>query len=72
MSESKDSNRESGSASEPIESVYSPEYLRECASGDARQKRLEELKRRIDLGAYRVDPDWIAEELLQRGTLDSD
>ena len=60
MSESKRSQDDSSSDSEQIESVYSPEYLRECASGDAREKRLEELKRRIELGAYRVDPDWVA------------
>jgi anti-sigma28 factor (negative regulator of flagellin synthesis) len=46
------------------ESLYSPEYLMDCADDEARQERLEELKRRIELGAYRIDPDWIAEHML--------
>ncbi|MCP4005899.1 MAG: flagellar biosynthesis anti-sigma factor FlgM [bacterium] len=53
------------------EDLYSPEYLRDCADGDARQERLEELKRRIELGAYRADPDSIAESLLSKGDLES-
>ncbi len=53
-----------------LEELYSPEYLRACASGSARRERLEEIKRRIDACAYRVDPDRIAEELLLRGDLD--
>jgi anti-sigma28 factor (negative regulator of flagellin synthesis) len=75
MAESKQGEQNSPPRSEsvePVDSQYSPEYLREVASGDARQKRLDELKRRIELGAYRIDPDWVAEELLQRGALDSD
>ena len=51
-------------------SVYSAEYLRDCADEDARRERLEELKRRIEHSAYEVDPDRIAEELLLRGDLD--
>ncbi len=75
MAESKQGEQNSPPRSEsvePVDSQYAPEYLREVASGDARQKRLDELKRRIELGAYRIDPDWVAEELLQRGALDSD
>ncbi len=72
MAESKQGDPDSGPQAESVDSQYSPEYLCEVASGDARQKRLEELKRRIELGAYRIDPDWVAEELLQRGALDSD
>ncbi len=52
------------------ESVYTPEYLRDCADDDARRERLEELKRRIALDAYVIDPDRVAEELLLRGDLD--
>lgn len=57
---------------EETESLYSPEYLRECASGDARQERLEELKRRIKQGAYRVEAERVADEMLLREDLDSD
>jgi anti-sigma28 factor (negative regulator of flagellin synthesis) len=53
-----------------LESIYSPEYLRDCADDDARRERLEELKRRIALDAYVIDPDRLAEELLLRGDLD--
>lgn len=58
--------------SEEDESLYSPEYLRECASGDARKERLDELKRRIQHGAYRVEAERVADELLQREDLDSE
>jgi anti-sigma28 factor (negative regulator of flagellin synthesis) len=54
---------------EELEALYSPEYLRECASGEAREERLSELRRRIACGAYRVDPDSLAAEILRRGTL---
>jgi anti-sigma28 factor (negative regulator of flagellin synthesis) len=57
---------------EDVEEAYSAEYLRECASGSAREERLAELRRRIQLGAYRVDPETVAEELLRRGDLASD
>ncbi|MFI5315648.1 MAG: flagellar biosynthesis anti-sigma factor FlgM [Myxococcota bacterium] len=59
-------------ASEPeapdldMSAVYSVEYLAEAAGGDARQERLAELKRRIALGAYKPDPDAIAEGMLSR------
>ena len=49
--------------------VYSVEYLAEAASGDAREERLAELKRRIALGAYKPDPDAIAEGMLSRVNL---
>ncbi len=49
-----------------VSEVYSLEYLAEAASGDARQERLAELKRRIALGAYKPDPDAIAEGMLSR------
>ena len=48
------------------EDSYDPEYLRDVAGGDARQERLEELKRRIALGAYNPDPRSIAEGMLSR------
>jgi anti-sigma28 factor (negative regulator of flagellin synthesis) len=65
---------ESDPASEPeaLEAAYPPEYLRECASGDARTERLDELKRRIAAGAYCIDAEWVAQELISRGDLDSD
>jgi hypothetical protein len=46
--------------------AYDPEYLREVAAGEARQQRLEELKRRIACGAYHPDPASIAEGMLSR------
>jgi len=49
-----------------VSAVYSVEYLAEAAGGDARQERLAELKRRIALGAYKPDPDAIAEGMLSR------
>lgn len=59
-----------------VADVYSVEYLAEAAGGDARQERLAELKRRIALGAYKPDPDAIAEGMLSRvnlgGERDSD
>ena len=54
------------------EEAYSPEYLREVADDEARQERLEELKRRIELGAYRPDPTSIAEGMLSRVDLDGE
>ncbi|MFQ5697306.1 MAG: flagellar biosynthesis anti-sigma factor FlgM [Myxococcota bacterium] len=51
------------------EEAYSPEYLSALADGDARRERLEELRRRIECKAYRVQSDRIAEELLERGLL---
>ena len=50
------------------EDAYDPEYLRDVADGDARQQRLEELKRRIALGAYKPDPRSIAEGMLSRAS----
>jgi anti-sigma28 factor (negative regulator of flagellin synthesis) len=49
--------------------AYSAEYLADVASGEARQERLAELKRRIALGAYKPDPDAIAEGMLSRVNL---
>ena len=57
------------SSLEELESAYSPEYLAECADDQARQERLEELKRRIALDAYKVDSDRLAEELLAKEDL---
>ena len=50
-------------------SPYDVEYLKECASGTAREERLAELRRRIHHGAYHVDAESIAEEMLRRGDL---
>jgi len=49
-----------------VSEVYSVEYLAEAAGGDAREERLAELKRRIALGAYKPDPDAIAEGMIAR------
>ncbi len=53
-----------------VEDLYSPEYLKDCADDEARQERLEELKRRIDLGAYKIDPDSVALHMMGRVDLD--
>ena len=45
---------------------YSSEYLEACSTPDARRERLEELKRRIALDKYVIEPDRLAEELLLR------
>jgi len=55
-----------------LDDLYSVEYLAEVAGGDARAERLEELKRRIELGAYRPAADAIAEGMLSRVGLGSD
>ena len=55
---------------EDLEELYGMEYLRECASGSAREERLAELRRRIAHGAYHVDSQVVAEEMLLRGDLD--
>lgn len=49
-----------------LDDLYSAEYLADVAGGNARAERLEELKRRIELGAYKPDPDAIAEGMLSR------
>jgi anti-sigma28 factor (negative regulator of flagellin synthesis) len=54
---------------EELLSLYDEEYLNECASGTAREERLAELRRRIRQGAYCVDAERIAEEMLRRGDL---
>ena len=53
-----------------VEDLYSPEYLKDCADEEARQGRLEELKRRIEFGAYKVDPDSVALHMMGRVDLD--
>jgi anti-sigma28 factor (negative regulator of flagellin synthesis) len=60
------SNRETTPDLVDMSDAYSVEYLAEVAGGDARQERLAELKRRIALGAYKPDPDAIAEGMLSR------
>ncbi len=52
-----------------LEALYGPGYLADCADPEARQERLAELKRRIKAGAYRIDAERIAEELLERGDM---
>jgi anti-sigma28 factor (negative regulator of flagellin synthesis) len=51
---------------EPEEELYSVDYLADVASGSAREERLAELKRRIELGAYKPDAASIAEGMLSR------
>ncbi len=55
---------------ETLDELYTAEYLRDCADDQARAERVAELRRRIALDAYHVDPDRIAEELLERGELE--
>jgi anti-sigma28 factor (negative regulator of flagellin synthesis) len=53
-------------ADRELDEAYSPEYLRSVADDQARQERLAELKRRIELGAYHPDARSIAEGMLSR------
>ncbi|MEE8557165.1 MAG: flagellar biosynthesis anti-sigma factor FlgM [Myxococcota bacterium] len=69
MSENQKEPRRLRAEDDEVEELYGIEYLKDCAAGDARLERLEELRRRIDHGAYRVDPETIADELLRRGDL---
>jgi anti-sigma28 factor (negative regulator of flagellin synthesis) len=66
----RDRRRENEPATEKsdleLDDLYSVEYLADVAGGNARAERLEELKRRIELGAYKPDPDAIAEGMLSR------
>ncbi len=55
-----------------LDEIYSVEYLAEVAGGDARAERLEELKRRIALGAYKPAADAIAADMLARVGLGSE
>jgi len=55
-----------------LDDLYSVEYLAEVAGGNARAERLEELKRRIELGAYKPAVDAIAADMLARVGLGSD
>jgi anti-sigma28 factor (negative regulator of flagellin synthesis) len=55
-----------------LDDLYSVEYLAEVAGGDARAERLEELKRRIALGAYNPAADAIAADMLARVGLGSE
>lgn len=54
---------------EELEALYTPDYLRDCADDEAREERLAELRRRIELQLYDVDSTRIAEGLLARGDL---
>ena len=49
-----------------------PYEIAEVAGGNARAERLEELKRRIALGAYKPDAESIAADMLARVGLDSE
>ncbi len=55
-----------------LDDLYSVEYLADVAGGNARAERLEELKRRIALGAYHPAADAIAADMLSRVGLGSD
>ena len=57
---------------EPEEELYSADYLAEVAGGNAREERLAELKRRIELGAYKPDAASIAEGMLSRAGVITD
>ncbi len=58
-----------GDTAEELEALYPPDYLRSCADGKAREERLQELRRRIELQLYDVDSQSIAEGLLAHGDL---
>lgn len=53
---------------EDPEDAYSAQYLLACAGAEARSERLAELRRRIELGAYQIDPTQIADHFLTRRT----
>jgi len=55
-----------------LDDLYSVEYLAEVAGGNARAERIEELKRRIELGAYKPAADAIAQDMLARVGLGSE
>ena len=55
-----------------LDDLYSVEYLAEVAGGNAREERLAELKRRIELGAYKPAADAIAQDMLARVGLGGD
>ena len=55
-----------------LDDIYSVEYLAEVAGGNAREERLAELKRRIELGAYKPAADAIAQDMLARVGLGGD
>jgi anti-sigma28 factor (negative regulator of flagellin synthesis) len=66
MSSSRRSKSRPTPSDTDLEPGYSAEYLRQVADGEARQERLAELKRRIELGAYHPDARSIAEGMLTR------
>jgi anti-sigma28 factor (negative regulator of flagellin synthesis) len=72
--ERRDGRRESGPPADApeLDDLYSVEYLAEVAGGNARAERLEELKRRIELGAYKPAADAIAADMLARVGLGSE
>lgn len=72
MREDRTIHRELITEADELNAVYSAEYLRDCADGEARQERLAELRRRIEAQAYNVDAARIAEELLLRRDLGED
>jgi anti-sigma28 factor (negative regulator of flagellin synthesis) len=55
------------SETDDLEELYSGDYLRDCADGEARAERLAELRRRIEQRAYTIDANRIALVLLESG-----
>jgi anti-sigma28 factor (negative regulator of flagellin synthesis) len=66
MAHPRDADRDWISDEDDLGELYSADYLRECAAGDARAERLAELRRRIAAGAYKVDAAHLADSLLAR------
>ncbi len=66
MAVPRDADRDWISEDDDLGELYSPDYLRDCAAGEAREERLAELRRRIEAGAYLVDAAHIADSLLAR------
>jgi anti-sigma28 factor (negative regulator of flagellin synthesis) len=66
MAHPRDADRDWISDEDDLGELYSAEYLRECAAGDARAERLAELRRRIEAGAYKIDAAQLADSLLDR------
>jgi anti-sigma28 factor (negative regulator of flagellin synthesis) len=70
MAHPRDADRDWISDEDDLGELYSAEYLRECAAGDARAERLAELRRRIEAHAYKVDAIDLAAALLSRASSD--
>ncbi len=62
----RDADRDWISDDDDLGELYSADYLRDCAAGEARAERLAELRQRIEARAYNVDASHLADALLSR------